>query len=122
MKTYRPKCPCIKSVTLTVMIAALWFGNAGKLDAVPPPEQHEMSGTVQRVGDDTMTVVATGASKPEVFTWTKETKFVRNGVATTADALRAGDSVQIRCSHPIIGSTPLLYRVAWQTNRTKKGK
>jgi len=109
-------------VNLSVIIAALWFGNAGKLDAVPSPEQHEMSGTVQRVDHDTITIVATDASKPEVFSWTKDTKFVRNGVPTTADALRAGNSVQIRCSHPIVGSKPLLYRVAWQTNGTKKGK
>jgi hypothetical protein len=122
MKNYGTKCACIRFVNVSVVIAALWFGNVGKVDAVPSPEQHEMSGTVQRVDHDTINVVTAHASKLEVFSWTKDTKFIRDGVVTTADTLRVGNSVQIRCSHPIIGSKPRLYRVVWQTNGTKKGK
>jgi len=110
-----------KSLTVAFMVAALWVGSAERLDAVPSPEQHEMSGTVQRVDPDTITIVPAGESKPVAFAWNKDTKFVRNGAFTTADALHSGTQVTIRCSHPIFGSKPLLYRVTWQrTASTRK--
>jgi hypothetical protein len=114
----------ITSRILAVALAAAALGliNPGCIDAVPSQMSHEMSGTVQRVDRETITIVPTGEAKPEVFAWTKDTKFVRNGAFTTVHSLRAGTQVQIRCSHPIFGSKPLLYRVTWQTSSNKKGK
>jgi hypothetical protein len=110
-----------KSLTVAFVAAAFWLGNVERLGAVPSPEQHEMSGTVQRVDRETITIVPAGESKPVVFTWNKDTKFVRNGAFTTADALHPGTQATIRCSHPIFGSKPLLYRVTWQgTSSTRK--
>jgi hypothetical protein len=84
---------------------------------------HEMTGTVQRVDRETLTILTTSESKPTVFTWNiKETKFVRNGAFTNVDALRVGTHVTIRCSHPIFGPMPLLYRVAWQTGASQKNE
>ena len=111
-----------KPVTVALVVIVVCLSSAGQLDAVPSPEQHEMSGTVQRVDRETITIVPAGEAKPEVFAWNKDTKFVRNGSFTTVEALHSGAQVQIRCSHPIFGSKPLLYRVAWQTSSNKKGK
>jgi hypothetical protein len=77
---------------------------------------HEMSGTVQRTDRKTITILPTRSSKPVVFAWnSKETQFMRNGTPATIDSLPIGANVQIRCSHPIVGSTPVLYRVSWRT-------
>ena len=111
-----------KPVTVALVVIVLCLSTTAQLDAVPSPEQHEMSGTVQRVDRETITIVPAGGSKPEVFAWNKDTKFVHNGAFTTVDALRAGTQVTIRCSHPIFGPKPLLYRVIWQTTSNKKGK
>ena len=108
-------------MAVALVAIALSLANAGQLGAIPSPEQHEMSGTVQRVDQHTITILVTDESNPVVFTWDKDTKFVRDGAFTTADALRANTRAQIRCSHPIFGK-PLLYRVSWQTSSTKKGK
>jgi hypothetical protein len=94
------------------------MSSAGRLNA----QYHEMSGTVQRVDHEAITILPAGESKPEVFTWNKDTKFVHNGLMTTADALRPGVRVEIRCRHSILGSKSLLYRVAWQTSFNMKGK
>lgn len=103
-----------KPIRVAIAVVALWLVNPRQLGAIPSPEQHEMSGTVQRVDRETITIVIAGESKPVVFAWNKDTKFVRNGALIRADALKGSAHVQIRCSHPIFGS-PLLYRVAWQT-------
>ena len=110
---------------MAVALAAAYFSlsNSGRVDAVPSQMSHEMSGTVQRIDHQTITIVPTGASKPEVFAWnSKDTKFFRDGAPTTVDSLHAGTQVQIRCSHPIFGPKPVLYRVIWQTTSNKKGK
>jgi hypothetical protein len=103
---------------LAVALAAVCLGltNFGHVEAVPSQMSHVMSGTVQRIDQQTITIVPTGASKPEMFAWnSKETKFFRDGAPTTLDSLRAGTQVQINCSHPIFGARPLLYRVSWKT-------
>ena len=109
-----------RPLALALLLIALCVTNAGRLDAIPSPEQHEMSGTVQRVDRETITIVPAGAAKPQVFAWDKNTKFFRNGVLTGAGGLHSGVQVTIRCSHPIFGK-PLLYRVVWQTNSNKGG-
>jgi hypothetical protein len=97
-------------------IAFFGLSDIERVDAVPSAMSHEMSGTVQRIDLKTITILPTGASKPVVFAWnSKETQFVRNGTPTTIDSLPIGTDVQIRCSHPILGSAPLLYRVSWRT-------
>ena len=103
-------------ITIKVALGVLALGavTATRVTAVPSTEQHEMSGTVQRIDHETITISVNGESKPVGFEWNKKTKFVRNGAFTTADALGPGTQVRIRCSHPIFGK-PLLYRVAWQT-------
>jgi len=110
-----------KPVIVALVVTAFGLGSAGRLNAVPSPAQHEMSGTVQRVDRETIAIMPAGESKSEVFTWDKNTKFFRNGAFTTADGLRPGAQVTIRCSHPIFGS-PRLYRVIWQTSSNLKGK
>jgi hypothetical protein len=82
---------------------------------------HEMSGTVQRIDHQRLWIVSTGASKPQAFAWnSKDTKFFCDGALSAIDSLRAGAYVRIRCSHPLIGSAPLLYRVSWQTGISPK--
>jgi hypothetical protein len=81
---------------IAIMAVGLFASSAPRLGAVPSPAQHEMSGTVQRID--------------------------RNGAFTSIGALHSGDHVVIRCSHPIFGSKPLLYHVAWQASSTRKGK
>jgi hypothetical protein len=102
------------AVAITVVLLAII--HAEHIAAVPSAMTHEMSGTVQRADRKTITILPTGSSKPVVFAWnSKETRFVRNGTPTAIDSLPMGAKVQIRCSHPILGSTPLLYRVSWHT-------
>ena len=109
-------------MAVALVAIAVSLNSVGQLDAVPSPEQHEMSGTVQHIEAKTLTVLPEGSSVPVVFAWnSKDTKFLHNRVFTTVDFLRVGTHVTIRCSHPIFGS-PLLYRISWQTNATKKGK
>jgi len=75
---------------------------------------HEMAGTVQRVDHKTISILTDGSSKPVVFAWnSKDTQFFQNGRPSTIDSLPIGSEVQIRCSHPIVGAAPLLYRVSW---------
>jgi hypothetical protein len=121
VKSRAVKSVCFKPVSVTLAVIVLCLSNVWSLDAVPSAAQHEMSGTVQQVGRETITIVADGGSELEVYTWDKDTKFVRNGVFTTVDALHPGVHVTIRCSHPIFGS-PRLYRVIWQTSSNLKGK
>jgi hypothetical protein len=105
-------------IPLAVALAAVCFGlsNPGRVYAVPSQMSHEMSGTVQRIDRETIAILPTGTSKPETFAWnSKDTRFFRDGVPTTVDSLRADTQVQIRCSHPIFGPQPLLYRVSWKT-------
>ncbi|HEU5240152.1 MAG TPA: hypothetical protein VFU37_23660 [Pyrinomonadaceae bacterium] len=100
---------------VAITIAFLAVIHAEHIAAVPSAMSHEMSGTVQRTDGKTITILPTGSSKPVVFTWnSKETQFLRNGTPTTVEALPIGAKVQIRCSHPIVGSAPLLYRVSWR--------
>lgn len=104
----------MKPITLITLLGLL------NLAAVFSQTYHEMSGTIQRVDRETITIVPAGETKPEVFTWNRDTRFFRDGASTTADALTAGARVEIRCRHSVIDSKPLLYRVAWQTSSTKK--
>jgi hypothetical protein len=110
-------------IPIAVALAGVCFGlsNPAHINAVPSQMSHEMSGTVQRIDRQSLTIVLTGASKPEIFGWnSKDTKFFRDGAPTTIDSLHAGTYVQIRCSHPLIGSGPVLYRVSWQTGTSPK--
>jgi hypothetical protein len=112
--------PAIASIV--VAVATFLASGITQLHAVPSAAQHEMSGTVQQIDHATITIVPAGEAKPEIFAWNKDTKFVRNGAFTSIGALHSGDHVVIRCSHPIFGSKPLLYHVAWHASSTKKGK
>jgi len=101
---------------LAVAIGFLVLGEPGRVVAVPSAMTHEMSGTVQRVDHNTITILTSGASKPVAFAWkSKDTQFFQNGRPSTVDSLPIGSQVQIRCSHPLVGAAPLLYRVSWQT-------
>jgi hypothetical protein len=102
--------------SLAIAIAFFVLGDVGLVAAVPSAMSHEMSGTVQRIDRKTVTIIPSGSSKPVVFAWNvKETQFVRNGTPAAIDSLPIGANVQIRCSHPIVGSVPLLYRLSWHT-------
>src|SRR5262249_48880195 len=106
---------------LAIAICLLVLGDPGRVVAVPSAMSHEMTGTVQRVDRKTITILSSGSSKPIVFAWnSKDTQFFRNGRPTTSESLPIGANVQIRCSHPIVGSEPLLYRVSWRTNAAGK--
>ena len=110
-------------ITSAVMLGvlSLGLGNPGRVDATPSQYRHNMSGTVQRMDRQTITILSTGTSKPQAFSWNaKETEFFRDGAPTTVESLRVGTYVQIRCSHPLFGSGPLLYRVSWQTGTSRK--
>jgi hypothetical protein len=103
-----------------IAIALLALSDAWPALAVPSAMSHEMSGTVQRIDRKSVTILQTGSSKPVVFAWNlKETQYFRNGAPATIDLLPIGAKVQIRCSHPIVGSMPLLYRVSWQTTASQ---
>jgi hypothetical protein len=102
---------------LLIMIGVLVLDEAGRVVAVPSAMSHEMTGMVQRVDRKTITILSSGSSKPVVFAWnSKDTQFFRDGRPTTIESLPIGANVQIRCSHPIVRSAPLLYRVSWRTN------
>ena len=84
--------------------------------AVPSAMSHEMSGSVQRIDPKTITIVPSGSSEPVVFAWnSKDMQFFRDGRPTKSESLLIRVMVQIKCSHPIAGSSPLLYRVSWRT-------
>jgi hypothetical protein len=118
-----PKTTLMTPIALAIAAVCFALGNPGRVHAVPSQMSHEMSGTVQRIDRQSLTIVLAGGSKSEVFAWnSKETKFFRDGAPTTVDSLRVGTYVQIRCSHPLIGSGPLLYRVSWQTRPSKRDK
>jgi hypothetical protein len=111
-----------RAMANTVIVAIVLLASGiPRIDAVPSQEQHEMSGTVQHVDRETITILPDGEPRPVVFRWDKETKFFRNGAFATADALHPDVHVTIHCSHPIFGK-PLLYRVAWEASSNKKGK
>ena len=106
------------TIRLAVALAAVCFGltNPEYVGAVPSQMSHEMSGTVQRIDPQTITILSTGASKPETYAWNlNDTRFFRDGAPATVDSLRVGTFVQMRCSHPLIGSAPFLYKVSWKT-------
>ena len=108
-------------IALTLAAACFDINNPTRVGAVPSQMSHEMSGSVRRIDQQTLTIVLTGSSKPETFAWnSKETKFFQDGSPSTAGSLRAGTYVRIRCSHPLIGSGPFLYRVSWQTGASPK--
>jgi hypothetical protein len=112
----RPRATAIIAIAVPLTVVCFGLGNPGRVYAVPSQMSHEMSGTVQRIDKQSLTILPTGGSKSEVFAWnSKDTKFFRDGAPTTVNLLRVGTYVQIRCSHPLIGSGPLLYRVSWQT-------
>ena len=101
---------------LAIAIGLFGLGQPGRVVAVPSAMTHEMSGAVQRMDQKTITILLAGSSKPVVFAWNlKETQFFQDGRPTKSDVPPIGANVQIHCSHPIIGSMPILYRVSWQT-------
>ena len=78
-------------MTIAVALGVVCFGlsNPGHVDAVPSQMSHEMSGTVQRIDRQMLSVVPTGASKPEAFASnSKDTKFFCDGAPTTVESLR----------------------------------
>jgi len=100
----------------TITVALLALGVISPALAVPSQMGHEMSGTVQRMNPKSITILPNGTKKPVVFAWnSKDTQFFRDGKPTTSESLPVGAKVQIKCSHPIVSSAPLLYRVSWQT-------
>jgi len=102
-----------------ITVALLALAAISPALAVPSAMSHEMSGTVQRIDHKTITILTREASKPVVFAWnSKDTQFFQSGKPSTIDSLPIGSRVQIRCSHPIVGSMPLLYRVSWHTSRS----
>ena len=89
--------------------------------AVPSAMSHEMSGTIQRIDPKSITILPNGSKKSVVFAWhSKDTQFFRDGRPITSESLPIGAKVEIRCSHPIVGSMPLLYRVLWQTTTSQR--
>jgi len=104
----------LRPATVVLAVIAFWLSTAGQLDANNPSRRHEMSGTVQRVDNNTITILPRGESKAVVFDWDRDTRFVCNGAPATVDALRSGTWITIRCIHPFFGS-PFLYRVSWET-------
>jgi len=105
-------------IRIAVVLAVVSTGLSylGKVDAVPSQMTHEMSGTVQRIDRQRLTIILNGKSKSETFAWnSKDTKFFGDGAPSAIDSLHPGTYVQIRCSHPLLGSQPLLYRVSWHT-------
>ena len=105
----------IKSAS-PITLALLTLAAMSPALAVPSAMSHEMSGTVQRLDPKSITILPSGSSKPVVFTWnSKDTQFFRDGRPTTSESLPIGAKVEIRCSHPIVGSAPLLYRISWRT-------
>lgn len=120
-KISNPKATLIIAIVVALVAVCFGLSDPPRLYAVPSQMSHEMSGTVQRIDRQTLTIMVAGESKPTAFAWnTKETKFVRNGAFTSVEALRAGTHVTIHCSHPIFGPMPVLYRVAWQTGVSQK--
>ena len=110
-------------IALAVTFAAICFGltDPMRLYAVPSQMNHEMSGTVERKDRQTLAILLAGESKPTVLAWNpRETKFVRNGGFTSVEAVRPGTHVTIRCSHPLFGPAPVLYRVSWQTGASQE--
>jgi len=106
------KIKCASSIT----VALLALAAISPALAVPSAMSHEMSGTVQRIDPKTITIRPDGSTKPVAFAWnSKDTQFFRAGRPTTSESLPVGAKVQIKCSHPIVGSSPLLYRVSWRT-------
>jgi len=103
-----------KRATVALVVIAFWLSAAGRLVASNPARRHEMSGTVQRVDRKTIAILPRGESKPVVFEWDRETRFICNGAPATVNALHSGTRVTIRCIHPFFGS-PFLYRVSWET-------
>jgi hypothetical protein len=98
-----------RAMANTVIVAIVLLASGiPRIDAVPSQEQHEMSGTVQHVYRETITILPDGEPRPVVFRWDTET-------------LHPDVHVTIHCSHPIFGK-PLLYRVAWEASSNKKGK
>jgi hypothetical protein len=108
----------LRPAIVALALIAFWMSSVGQLNG----QYHEMSGTVQRVDDETITILPAGESKPVVFEWNKDTKFLRNRAFTTVDALRPGVQVTTRCRHSIFGPKSLLYRVAWQGRSDTKGR
>jgi hypothetical protein len=107
-----PRSTSIIPIAVVLAAACFGLGNPAHIDAVPSQMSHEMSGTVQRIDRQSLTIVLTGESKPGAFAWnSKDTKFFHDGAPTTIDSLHAGTYV---------GSGPLLYRVSWQTRSSPK--
>jgi hypothetical protein len=112
-------------IPIAVAVAAACFGlgSPGRVDAVPYPGTSEISGTVQRIDSQTVTILVTGASRPEAFEWSsRDTHFSCDGAPTTVDSLRVGTYVQIDWSyHPLKGNRwPFAHRVFWDTSTSPK--
>jgi len=106
----------MKPSALAISVSLLVLSSILPAFAVPSPMSHEMSGTVQQIEGKSITILPSGSSKPVVFAWSsKDTQFFRDGRPSAINSLPIGTEVQMRCSHPIVGSVPLLYRVSWRT-------
>ena len=70
-----------------------------------PPLGRESDGLIQSVdaNNRTLMIKIEGESRPQIFEWNEETRFVRNGEFTTAAVLKAGTAVRIRYHSPIFG-------------------
>ena len=110
------KSGLIRRVSIVLAtLTATWVGEARPLDAMPSPMSREMTGTIQRIDDKTITILPDSEPKPLAFAWNwRRTEFLTNRVFTTVNSLRIGTHVQLRCSQPIFGP-PFVYRIAWQT-------
>ena len=109
-------------IAVAVAAACLGLCSPGRVDAVPYPGTpypgtREILGTVQRIDSQTVTILVTGASRPEAFEWSsRDTHFFCDGAPTTVDSLRVGTYVHLDWSYnPLNGRGPFAHRVFWDT-------
>lgn len=86
------------------------------------PKPIETSGVVLAIDHQTHTLVLKTAtdSKPLLLDWNTDTRFMKDGRSTNADALQARTSVRVSYKH-ISFRNPLLKTVVWQ-NRKQQAK
>jgi hypothetical protein len=110
-------------ILIAVAVAAACFGRCTPFDGVPYPGTpfpgtQEITGTVQRIDSQTVTILVKGASRPErSFEWDSIcTNFFSNGAPTTVDSLRVGIYVHLDFSYKSLnGRGPFAHRIFWDT-------
>ena len=110
-------------ILIGVAVAAACFGRCTPFDGVPPPGTpfpgtQEITGTVQRIDNQTVTILVKGVSKSErSFEWNSIcTNFFRDGAPTTVDSLHVGIYVHLDFSNKALnGGGFFAHRIFWDT-------